>query len=74
MNVKLESNLPLLERKVHTREKILAILNDRVDINDLREKMNVSSIGASAKEVGVHVHDDTVSSSHTRCTQEILIV
>lgn len=65
VKVKLESNSPLLDREVHTREKILVILSDRVDINDLRKKMNISSIGASAKEVGVHVHDDIVSSSHT---------
>lgn len=46
MKVKLESNSPLLDREVHTREKILVILSDRVDINDLRKKMNISSIGA----------------------------
>ena len=37
-DVKLESKSLTLERKLYTREKVLAILNYKLDINDIREK------------------------------------
>lgn len=67
VNVKLESNIFILERKLYIREEVFEILKYKVDIKRFQEKMNVVSNGVIFDQIVGYLYDDILSSSYKRC-------